>query len=138
MNSCHCPGSSVLLEQGSFSLDGVAPPCVDRAGCWETNPVYMLTVEWVTDPFVLVHAYSDLLGAMLAAMLSCVVWWSAVVGHCPFGCLAQWWLIPGFQMFLVSRMLAAMLDAACAAWLPGKLVAMLCVLCFRILQRISR
>ena len=33
-----------------------------------------LSVEWVTDPFVLVHAYSDLPVAMLAAMLSCVVW----------------------------------------------------------------
>ena len=42
----------------------------NRAGCWETDPVYLLSVEWVTDPFVLVHAYSDLLGAMLAAMLS--------------------------------------------------------------------
>ena len=134
LNGCHCPGSSVLLEQGSFSLDGMAPPCVDRAGCWETDQVNLLTVEWVTDPFVLVHAYSVLLGAMLAAMLSCVVWWSALVGHRPFGGLAQWWLIPGFQMFLVSRMLAATLDTACAAWLPGKLVALLCVLCFRILQ----
>ena len=96
--------------------------------------VYLLAVEWVTDPFVLVHAYSDSLGAMLAAMLSCVVWWSALVGYCPFGGLAQWWLIPGFQIFLVSRMLAATLDAACAAWLTGKLVALLYVLCFRILQ----
>ena len=80
VSGCHYPGSSVLLEQGSFSLDGMAPPCVDRTGCWETDPVYLLTVKWVTDPFVLVHAYSDLLGAMLAAMLSCVVWWSALVG----------------------------------------------------------
>ena len=51
-----------------------------------------------------------------------------------WGGLAQWWLIPGFQMFLVSRVLAATLDAACAAWLPGKLVVLLCVLFFRILQ----
>ena len=89
VNGCHCPGSSVLLEQGSFTLDGMAPPCGDRAGCWETNLVYLLTVEKVTDPFVLVHAYSDLFVAMLAAMLSCVVWWSALVEHCPFGGLAQ-------------------------------------------------
>ena len=87
----------MLLEQGPFSLDGMALPCVDRAGCWETDLLYLFTVEWVTDPFVLVHAYSDLLGAMLAAMLSCVVWWSALVGHCPFGGLAQWWLVPAFQ-----------------------------------------
>ena len=61
---------------------------------------------------MLVHAYSDLPVAMLAAMLRCVVWWSALVGHCPFGGLAQWWLIPGFQMFFVSCELVAMLDAA--------------------------
>ena len=118
----------MLLEQGSFSLYGMALPCVDRAGCGETDPVYLLSVEWVTDPFVLVHAFSYLLGAMLAAMLSCVVCLSALVGHCPFGGLAQWWLIHGFQMFMVSRKLAATLDAACAAW------SLLCVLCFRILQ----
>ena len=70
----------MLLEHGSFSLDGLAPPFVDRAGCWETNLVCLLSVEWVTDPFVLVHAYSDLPVAMLTAMLSCVVWWSALVG----------------------------------------------------------
>ena len=39
VNGCHCPGSSVLHEQGSFSLDGMAPPCVDSAGCWATDPV---------------------------------------------------------------------------------------------------
>ena len=87
VKGCHCPGSSVLLEQGSFSLGGMAPPCVDRAGCWETNLVYLLSAEWVMDPFVLVHAYwsmlTDLPVAMLAAMLSCVVWWSALVGHYP-------------------------------------------------------
>ena len=91
----------------------------------------MITVgfpQWVTDPFVLVHASSDLPVAMLAAMLSCVVWWSALVGHCPFGCLAHWWLVPGFQMFFVSRVLAAMLDAA------AKMVSIFCVLCFRVLQ----
>ena len=118
----------MLLEQGSFSLGGMAPPCVDRAGCWETNLVYLLSVDWVTDPFVLVHAYSDLPVAMLAAMLSCVVWWSALVGHCAFGGLAQWWLIPGFQMFFVSCVLVAMLDAA------AKRVSMICVLYFRFLH----
>ena len=45
--------------------------------------MYLLSVERVTDPFVLVHAYSDSPVAMLAAMLSCVVWWSALAGHCP-------------------------------------------------------
>ena len=115
----------MLLEHGSFSLDGMAPPCVDRAGCWETNLVYLLLVEWVTDPFVLVHSYSDLPVAMLAAMLSCVLQWS---GHCPLGGLAQWWLIPGFQMFFVSCVLVAMLDAAATT------VSMTCVLCFRVLQ----
>ena len=45
VSGCHCPGSSVLLEQGSFSLDGLAPPCVNRAGCWETDPVYLFTIK---------------------------------------------------------------------------------------------
>ena len=54
--------------------------------------------------------------------------WSALVGHCSFGGLAQWWLIPGFQMFFVSCVLVAMLDAA------AKMVSMICVLCFRVLQ----
>ena len=80
----------MLLEQGSFSLDGMALPCVDRAGRWETDLVYLLTAEWVTDPFVLVHAFSVLPVAMLAAMLSCVGWWSALVRHCPLRGLAHW------------------------------------------------
>ena len=96
VNGCHCPGSSVLLEQGSFSF------------------------RWC-------GARIRLYWSMLT--LSCVVWWSALVGHCPFGCLAQWWLIPGFQLFFVSCVLVAMLDAA------AKMVSMICVLCFRVLQR---
>ena len=100
VTGCHCPGSSALLEQGSFSLDGMAPPCVDRAGWWETNLVYILSVEWITDPFVLVHAYSDSPVAMLPEMLNCVVWWSALVGHCPLGALPNGGLSLAFRCSL--------------------------------------
>ena len=79
---------------------GMAPPCVDRAGWWETNLVYILSVEWVTDPFVLVHAYSELPVAMPTAMLSCVVWWSALVGQCPFGALPNGGLSLAFRCSL--------------------------------------
>ena len=94
--------------------------------------VYLLLVEWVTDPFVLVHAYSDLPVAMLAAMLSCVVWWSALVGHCPGRTLPLWWpcpmvAYPWLSDVLCSRVLVAMLDAA------AKMVSMICVLCFRVM-----
>ena len=52
------------------------PSMVWRLLAWTVLVVGRL-IRCVTDPFVLVHAYSDLLGAMLTAKLSCVVWWSA-------------------------------------------------------------